>query len=56
MGAEFGRVLVLGCEPESFASMGLSPRVAAAVEAADAMVERLVVEAAASALESRLRA
>ena len=56
MGAQFGRVLVVGCEPESLASMGLSPRVGAALDAAEAMVERLVGEETASALESRLRA
>jgi hydrogenase maturation protease len=49
MGARFGRILIVGCEPapktvdpEGEGSMGLSAPVAAAVEEAARIVERLV--------------
>jgi hydrogenase maturation protease len=54
MGARLGRAIVVGCEPETLESMGLSPRVAAAVGPAAAMVERLV-GAGARELESGRR-
>lgn len=50
-GGEFGRLLVLGCEPESCEErMGLSESVEAAVDRAVAMVEELVTKE----LEGRL--
>jgi hydrogenase maturation protease len=50
MGARLGRILIVGCEPESLEGIGLTPRVAAAVEGAMA-----IVEATARELESRVR-
>ncbi|MGI8663547.1 MAG: hydrogenase maturation protease [Acidimicrobiales bacterium] len=45
MGGKIGRVLVVGCEPERLdEGIGLSPPVAAAVEPAVRMVERLIAE------------
>jgi hydrogenase maturation protease len=50
MGAVFGRVLLVGCEPECLDTgrgpdpWTLSPRVAAAVEPAATMIERLIRE------------
>lgn len=49
LGGEPGRVLVVGCEPETFGDddqgqMGLSPAVAAAVPEAVATVERLLAD------------
>jgi hydrogenase maturation protease len=58
MGAITARILVAGCEPNDFGNelegrMGLSPVVAAAVEAAATMIEELVEQMLA---ENRLRA
>ena len=41
LGGEPSRVLVLGCEPESFEGMGLSPAVNAAIEPAIRRVRQL---------------
>ena len=41
LGGEPGRILVLGCEPESFEGMGLSPAVNAAIEPAIRRVRQL---------------
>ena len=45
LGGEIGRVLVVGCEPADVGEgIGLSPPVAAAVDAAVRMVEDLIAE------------
>jgi hydrogenase maturation protease len=48
MGAEFGKLLVVGCEPETLGgehgAMGLSPAVEAAIEPAVERIERLIAE------------
>jgi len=45
LGGVIGRVLVVGCQPESLdEGIGLSPAVAAAVEPAVQMVEELIAE------------
>jgi hydrogenase maturation protease len=47
LGGSCGRILLIGCEPETFGDeeeglMGLSPRVAVAVNEAVDLIERLV--------------
>lgn len=45
MGGEIGRLLLVGCEPADISEgMGLTPRVAAAVDDAARMVEALIAE------------
>jgi hydrogenase maturation protease len=45
LGGAIGRVIVVGCQPETVEEgMGLSPAVAAAIEPAMRMVEELIVE------------
>ena len=48
MGAVFGKLLVVGCEPATFGgeygAMGLSPAVEAAIEPAVERIERLIAE------------
>ena len=54
MGAELRNIRIVGCEPETFepayGSMGLSPRVAAAIEPAIRMVQSLVEKDAKEAI------